>query len=191
MEIKNLSEETLSDKTFLLKEYKYDYKHSDQHKVEKHLREVYDHGDGASILLYNLVKKTVVLTRQFRLPSYLNGTPSGMVIEVCAGSLDGDTPEDCAKKEALEESGYQVEEIEKVGEIYPSPAVMTEIAYLFIAEYTDHMKVTEGGGLDEEGEYLEVIEIPFEDAFGMIADGQIRDARTVILLQHLKIKNIL
>lgn len=188
--IDNLTSNTLSEKTFLLKEYVFSYKHSEDHPAEQQLREVYDHGDGASILLYNVNKKTVVLTRQFRLPTYLNGNPSGMLIEVCAGSLDGDTPEECAKKEALEETGYKIEFVEKVFDAYASPAIMTEIAHLFIAAYTDDMKVDKGGGLDEEGEHLDVLEIPFSEAYNRIG-MDIKDARTIMLLQYLKIKNIL
>ncbi|SEM01845.1 nudix-type nucleoside diphosphatase, YffH/AdpP family [Aquimarina amphilecti] len=187
--IEKLEANILSNKTFLLKEYTFEYRHTDTHPSEKHLREVYDHGDGASVLLYNLIKKTVVLTRQFRLPTFLNGNTSGMSIEVCAGSLDGDTPEVCAKKEALEETGYAVNSVEKVFSVYASPATMTEIAHLFIAEYTDEMKVENGGGLDEEEEYIDVLEIEFRKAFNMIQTGEIKDARTVMLLQFLKIKD--
>ncbi len=189
--IKNLQEHTLSCKTFLLKEYVYDYQHTAAHAEEKHLREVYDHGDGASVLLYNVAQKTVVLTQQFRLPTYLNGNSSGMNIEVCAGSLDGDTPEVCAIKEALEETGYQIQEVEKVGAVYVSPAVMTEIAHLFIAPYTDDMKVAYGGGIAQEEEYVDVVEMSFDAAYQMIATGEINDARTVMLLQALKIKGIM
>ncbi|WP_299442761.1 NUDIX domain-containing protein [uncultured Aquimarina sp.] len=189
--IQNLESNTLSDKTFLLKEYTFEYTHTDIHTPEKHLREVYDHGDGASVLLYNLTKKTVVLTQQFRLPTFLNGSKSGMSIEVCAGSLDGDTPEVCAKKEALEETGYDVNSVEKAFSVYASPATMTEIAHLFIAEYTDEMKIERGGGLDHQEEYIDVLEIDFRKAFNMMETGEIRDARTVMLLQFLKIKDIM
>ncbi|WP_108802886.1 NUDIX domain-containing protein [Aquimarina sp. Aq107] len=189
--IDKLKSNVLSDKIFLLKEYTFDYKHTNTHAPEKHLREVYDHGDGASVLLYNLAKKTVVLTQQFRLPTFLNGNASGMSIEVCAGSLDGDTPEVCAKKEALEETGYAINSVEKVFSVYASPATMTEIAHLFIAEYTDEMKVENGGGLDNEEEYIDVLEIEFIRAFDMMQTGEIKDARTVMLLQFLKIKGIM
>lgn len=185
--VENLQSEVLSDKTFLLKEYRFTYRDTEESKPEMHLREIYDHGDGASVLLYNSDKKTVVLTRQFRLPTYLNGSKTGMSLEICAGSLDGDTPEVCAKKEALEETGYKIEKVEKVLEAYASPAVMTELAHLFIAEYNDEMKVTTGGGLAEEQEYIEVLEYDFEEAFKMISTGDIRDARTIMLLQYLKI----
>jgi len=189
--IKNLRSRILSNKTFELKEYTFEYAHTKNHDKEKHLREVYDHGDGASVLLYNIAKSTVVLTQQFRLPTYLNGDQSGMSIEVCAGSLDGDTPETCAKKEALEETGFKIESVEKAFSVYASPAVMTEIAHLFVAEYTDAMKINAGGGIAEEQEYINVLEMDFEKAFDMIAFGEIRDARTVMLLQFLKIKDIM
>ncbi|WP_298542879.1 NUDIX domain-containing protein [uncultured Aquimarina sp.] len=189
--IENLQSNILSDKTFLLKEYTFEYTHTAVHTSEKHLREVYDHGDGASVLLYNPTKKTVVLTQQFRLPTFLNGNTSGMSIEVCAGSLDGDTPEVCVKKEALEETGYEINSVEKAFSVYASPATMTEIAHLFIAEYTDEMKVQKGGGLDHEEEYIDVLEIDFERAYDMIQTAEIRDARTVMLLQFLKIKDIM
>lgn len=189
--IKNLQSEVLSDATFLLKEYVYEYQSTDEKPVEKHLREVYDHGDGSSVLLYNLAKNTVVLTQQFRLPTYLNGHETGNSIEVCAGSLDGDTPEECARKEALEETGFIIKTLEKAFAVYASPAVMTEIAHLFIAAYTDDMRISAGGGLAEEQEHIEVLEIDFKEAFDMITTGQIRDARTVMLLQYLMIKGIM
>lgn len=189
--ITNIKETILSHKTFLLKEYIFDYKHSETHVQEAHLREIYDHGDGASVLLYNVEKKTVILTRQFRLPTYLNGNSSGMLIEVCAGSLDGDTPEQCARREALEETGYAIPVVEKAFEAYASPAVMTEVAHLFIAAYTDDMRVEVGGGLQGEQEFIDVLEIDFQKAFRMIQQGEIKDARTIMLLQHLKIKGTL
>jgi len=188
--IENLTSTILSDKTFLLKEYLFDYQHNENHPKEKHLREVYDHGDGASVLLYNRIKETVILTKQFRLPTFLNGNPSGMSIEVCAGSLDGDSPEVCAKKEAIEETGYAIPSVKKVFEVYASPAIMTEIAHLFIAEYTDDMKIYNGGGLQEEQEHIEVLQLNFDTAFMMIETGEIKDARTIMLLQYLKIKKL-
>jgi len=189
--IRNLKSNVLSDKIFSLKEYQYEYRHTDKHDKERHVREVYDHGDGASVLLYNTTKKTVVLTSQFRLPSYLNGNKTGMLLEVCAGSLDGDAPDVCAKKEALEETGYNLECVESVFAPYASPATMTEIAHLFIAAYTDEMKVNSGGGLGEEEEYIDVVELDFNKAYEMMFSGEIKDARTIMLLQHLKIKNVM
>ncbi|MHA7059707.1 NUDIX domain-containing protein [Aquimarina sp. M1] len=189
--IDNLTSRVLSDKTFVLKEYTFDYIWVEDDQTEEHLREVYDHGDGASVLLYNLTKNTVILTRQFRLPTFLNGTISGMSIEVCAGSLDGDTPEECAKKEALEETGFTIHTLEKAFEVYASPAVMTEIAHLFIAACTDDMRSQQGGGLSTEQEHIEILEIDFAKALTMMSSGEIKDARTVMLLQYLKIKDIM
>lgn len=185
--ILNLKAKTHANTIFDLKAYEFDYQHSKFDTLNHQIREIYNHGDGASVLLYNKEKRSVVLTQQFRLATYLNQNPSGNLIEVCAGSLDGDTPEFCAKKEVLEETGYQIDALEKVMQVYASPAVMTEIAHLFIAPYTDNQKITAGGGLHGEGEYLSVIELPFATAFAMLATGQIQDARTAILLQHLKI----
>lgn len=188
--IENLTSKVLSDKTFLLKEYAFDYMVYETSEVERHQREVYDHGDGASVLLYDYIKNTVILTRQFRLPTFLNGNESGMSIEVCAGSLEGDSPEICAKKEAIEETGYAIRKVEKVFDTYASPGIMTEIAHLFIAEYTDDMKINDGGGLHEEQEHIEVLELGFDKAFYMIESGEIKDSRTIMLLQHLKIKKM-
>ncbi|WP_378178086.1 NUDIX domain-containing protein [Aquimarina sp. SS2-1] len=189
--ITNLRSSVLSNKTFSLKEYVFDYQHTSTEEKEEHIREVYDHGDGASVLLYNVEKNTVVLTRQFRLPTYLNGDKTGMSIEVCAGSLDGDTPEECAKKEALEETGFKIYNLEKAFELYASPAVMTEIAHLFIAKYTDNLRVHQGGGVVTEQEHIEVLEIDFNKALEMMTTGDIKDARTIILLQYLNIKNVM
>ncbi|MCG9793231.1 NUDIX domain-containing protein [Flavobacterium algicola] len=150
-------------------------------------REVYDRGNGAGILLYNKEKKTVILTRQFRLPSYLNENPSGMLIEVCAGLLDADHPEQCIIRETEEETGYRIQDVKKVMETYMSPGAVTEILYLFVGEYDASMKVSDGGGLENEQEEIEVLEWPFEKAYNMIATGEIRDAKTILLLQYGKI----
>ncbi|MFI2743244.1 NUDIX domain-containing protein [Zhouia sp. PK063] len=154
-------------------------------------REVYDHGDGASILLYNLEKKTVILTKQFRMPFYLHDRNEGMSIEACAGLLDGDDPETCAKREALEETGFQVTNLEKVCEVYASPGSLSEFLYLYVAEYTDADKIEKGGGLDEEFEDIEILELPFSEALALIKKGKIQDSKTVILLQHILVKGIM
>ena len=159
-------------------------------ELETHIREIYDRGNGASILLYNREKRTVILTRQFRLPTYLNGNPDGMVIEACAGLLDGDSPEDCAKKEALEETGYKLTKVTKIFESYMTPGADTEILHFFVGEYNKGMKVSEGGGLDEEQEHIEVLEMNFEEAFSKIESGEIRDAKTIMLLQYAKIHQL-
>ncbi len=154
-------------------------------------RECYDRGNGAAILLYNPIKKTVILTQQFRMPTYLNGNENGMMIEVCAGLLDGDDPLTCIKKEAEEETGYKIDTPVKVFEIYTSPGAVTEIIHYFIAEYSDEMKVNDGGGLATESEEIEVLEIDINKALSMIADGIIKDAKTIILLQYVRIQRLM
>lgn len=154
-------------------------------------REAYDRGNGAVILLYNKISNTVILTRQFRLPTYINGNTSGMLIEACAGLLDNDNPEDCIKRETEEETGYKISKVEKVFEAYMSPGSVTEILYFFVAEYSSDMKINDGGGLEEEGEQIEVLELSFNEALTMIDTGEIKDAKTIMLLQHLRIKGIL
>ena len=178
--------ELLSDNWYILNKVTFDYQ-EENNPAETHNREVYDRGNGAAILLYNSIQKTVILTRQFRLPSYLNGNKSGMMIEVCAGLLDQDNPEQCIIRETEEETGYRITTVKKVFETFMSPGAVTEILYLFVGEYDASMKVTEGGGLDAEQEHIEVIELPFDKAYGMIETGEIKDAKTVMLLQYAKI----
>lgn len=180
----------LSDNWYILNKVTYNYQ-QENNKVETHIREVYDRGNGAAILLYNPIEKTVILTRQFRLPSYLNGNKSGMMIEVCAGLLDQDNPEQCIIRETEEETGYRIPTVKKVFETFMSPGAVTEILYLFVGEYNASMKVSKGGGLAAEQEHIEVIELPFAQAYDMIASGEIKDAKTVMLLQYAKINNLL
>ena len=153
-------------------------------------RECYDRGDGAAILLYNPTKKTVILTKQFRMPSYLNGNATGMMIEVCAGLLDEDNPESCIIKEVEEETGFKISNPKKVFELYSTPGAVTEKIHYFIAEYNDEMKVSAGGGLEEEHEEIEVMEINFDTAFKMVSNGKINDAKTVVLLQFAKLNSL-
>lgn len=180
----------LSDNWYILNKVTFDYQKKDG-KVESHIREVYDRGNGAAILLYNSAKKTVILTRQFRLPTYLNGNKTGMMIEVCAGLLDQDNAEQAVIRETEEETGYRLKKVEKVIETYMSPGSVTEILYLFVGEYDETMKVNDGGGLDAEQENIEVLEYTFEEAYSMIESGEITDAKTILLLQHAKIKNLI
>jgi len=180
----------LSDNWYVLNKVTFNYKKQND-KVESHIREVYDRGNGAGILLYNTDKKTVVLTRQFRLPTYLNGNKSGMMIEVCAGLLDKDNAEEAIIRETEEETGYRLKNVQKVIETYMSPGSVTEILYLFVGEYDESMKVSDGGGLDAEQENIEVLEYTFDEAYAMIESGEITDAKTILLLQHAKIKNLI
>ncbi|MBS7230837.1 NUDIX domain-containing protein [Flavobacterium psychroterrae] len=189
-EIKVTDTKLLSDNWYILNKVTFDYQKKDG-KVETHIREVYDRGNGAAILLYNTSKKTVVLTRQFRLPTYLNGNKTGMMIEVCAGLLDQDNAEQAVIRETEEETGYRLKKVEKVIETYMSPGSVTEILYLFVGEYDETMKVNEGGGLDAEQENIEVLEYTFDEAYAMIESGEITDAKTIMLLQHAKIKNLI
>lgn len=187
--IKIQKTELLSDNWCVLNKLTYEYQKEDN-TVETHIREVYDRGNGAAILLYNSTQKTVILTRQFRLPSYLNGNKSGMMIEVCAGLLDKDHPEQCIIRETEEETGYRISTVHKVMETYMSPGAVTEILYLFVGKYDASMKVSEGGGVDTEQENIEVLEYTFDKAFAMIQTGEIKDAKTIMLLQYAKINNL-
>lgn len=182
--------EVLSDNWYLLNKVTFDYQKKDDSWITQK-REVYDRGNGAAILLYNLCYKTVILTKQFRLPTYLNGNESGMMIEVCAGMLDLDNPETCVIRETEEETGYRITKVNRIMETYMSPGAVTEILHLFTGEYDPSMKVSEGGGVAHEEEHIEVLEMPFETAFNMIATGEIKDAKTIILLQYAKLKQLL
>src|ERR1700761_5064578 len=154
-------------------------------------REVYDRGNGATILLYNKERQTVVLPRQFRLPTYVNGNTTGLLIESCAGLLDQDNPEECIRRETEEETGYKITAVKKVFEAYMSPGSVTEILYFFVAEYSREMKVSEGGGLDHENEDIEVLELHFYKALQMMKTGEIRDGKTMLLLQYAQLHRLL
>jgi nudix-type nucleoside diphosphatase (YffH/AdpP family) len=153
-------------------------------------REAYDRGNGATILLYHVKERKVILTRQFRLPAFINGNGSGMLIEACAGLLDRDNPEDAIRRETEEETGYKVTHVRKVFEAYMSPGSVTEILYFFVAEYHRGMKVNEGGGVDE-GEDIEVLELDADKAIQMIDSGEIQDAKTIMLLQYAKLNKLI
>ena len=189
-EIKVTETKLLSDNWYILNKVTFSYQKENE-KIQTHVREVYDRGNGAGILLYNSTKKTVILTRQFRLPTFLNGNKTGMMIEVCAGLLDEDNPEECIIRETEEETGYRIKKVEKVTQTYMSPGAVTEILYLFTGEYNESMKVSEGGGLASEQENIEVLEYTFDEAYAMMESGEIVDAKTIILLQHAKIKGLI
>lgn len=181
--------ELLSDNWYILNKVTFDYLTKDNTLISQK-REVYDRGNGAAILLYNTKQKTVILTRQFRLPTYLNGNDSGMMIEVCAGLLDEDHPEQCIIRETEEETGYRVSSVRKVFESYMSPGAVTEILYFFVGEYDESMKVSEGGGVEHEQENIDVLEFTFDEAYAMIESGEIKDAKTIMLLQYAKIHDL-
>jgi GDP-mannose pyrophosphatase NudK len=179
----------LSDNWYTLKKITYEFTDNKNNQVVN-VREVYDRGNGATILLYNADNKTVILTRQFRLPSFVNGNADGMLIEACAGLLDMDSPEACIKRETEEETGYKIKDVRKIFEAYMSPGSVTEILYFFVAEYASSMKVTEGGGIEEEQEIIEVLEMKLDDAMNKINTGEIKDGKTIMLLQYAKLNQL-
>lgn len=185
VKINVIKDKILSENWFVLRNFTYELTNKDGVTL-RHKREVYDRGDGATILLYNREKNSVILTRQFRIATWLNGNQSGMLIEACAGLLDDDSPETCIRKEAIEETGYQVGEVVKLYDLYMSPGGVTELLHFFAAEYNDTQRANNGGGVDDED--IDVIEIPFPHAWAMIEDGRIKDAKTVMLLQHALIE---
>ncbi|HEP1064459.1 TPA: GDP-mannose pyrophosphatase NudK [Klebsiella aerogenes] len=178
-----IKDKILSENYFLLRNMTYELTRRDG-SVVRHKREVYDRGNGATVLLYNPGKQSVVLVRQFRVATWVNGNPDGMLIETCAGLLDNDAPEVCIRKEAIEETGYQVGETRKVFELYMSPGGVTELIHFFIAEYSEAQRANRGGGVDDED--IEVLELPFVRALEMVASGEIQDGKAVILLQYLQ-----
>ena len=179
--VKNVS--VLSDRHYRLNEVEFDYRRGDgEWQTQK--REVFDRGHAATLLPYNLASRTVVLTRQFRLPAYLVGHDDFM-IEAAAGMLDGETPEKRICAEAEEEIGYRLGDVRKVFEAFMSPGSVTEKLHFFVAEYQAAMRVGNGGGLAEEGEDIEVLELRIDSALAMIADGRIVDAKTIMLLQYV------
>ena len=186
--IKNLNLQVLSDNWYTLKKATFDYLGNDG-QWQTQQREAYDRGNGSTVLLYNPVQKTVILTRQFRLPTYINGNTTGLLIESCAGLLDADHPEDCARRECEEETGYAIRKMQKIFQAYMSPGSVTEIVHFFIAEYDASQRVNAGGGAAHEHENIEVLELPFDEAYNMIASGAIMDGKTIMLLQYLKLNN--
>ena len=188
--IKILESAILSNNWYILRKITYEYTKQNG-DILTQTREAYDRGNGATILLYNKSTRTVILTRQFRLPTFINGNTDGMLIEACAGLLDKDSPEDCIRRETEEETGYRVNNVQKIFEAYMSPGSVTEILYFFIAEYAKEMKVNEGGGVAHEEENIEVLEYEFDKAYAMIASGEIKDAKTIMLLQYLKLQQVL
>ncbi|MGY4495041.1 NUDIX domain-containing protein [Pseudomonas sp. TE3610] len=176
----------LSDNWYLLNKYTFDLRRRDG-SWQTQTREVYDRGNGATILLYNLAKRTVVLIRQFRLPTFLNGT-DGYLIETAAGLLDNASPEERIRLEVEEETGYRVKAIEKIYEAFMSPGAVTERIHFFIGEYEEQDRISDGGGLEGEGEDIEVLELGFDEALAMVSNGQINDGKTIMLLQYLELR---
>ncbi len=188
LNINVIKDKILSENWFVLRNMTYELTRSDG-SVVRHKREVYDRGNGATIMLYNRRKQSVVLVRQFRVATWVNGNEDGMLIETCAGLLDNDEPEVCVRKEAIEETGFEVGEVRKLFELYMSPGGVTELIHFFIAEYSDAQRATDGGGVDDEE--IDVLELPFSQALEMVTNGEIRDGKAVILLQYLQTSGLM
>ena len=188
--ISNLRSKLLSDNWYVLRNWSFRYRRRDGREVEMK-REVFDRGDGATILLVNRDRRSVILTRQFRLPTYLNGHPDGMFIETAAGLLDEDSPAEAIRREVAEETGYSIGPPTRIMDLFMSPGALTERIHFFLAEVTDAARTGAGGGLDAENEDIEVLEIPFAEALGMIESGDIRDAKTVLLLLYAQARNVI
>ena len=172
----------LSDNWYVLKATTFDWRRADG-TWQTQSRETYDRGNGAALLPYNLAARTVVLTRQFRYPAYVNGHDD-LLVEAPAGLLDDATPEERIRAEVEEETGYRLGAICKIFECFMSPGSVTEKLHFFVAEYDAAMRVGDGGGLESEGEEIGVLELPFDEAMAMIERGEIADAKTIILLQY-------
>ncbi|ELY4775252.1 NUDIX domain-containing protein [Cronobacter turicensis] len=186
--VRIIETQTLSDDWYVLKKYTFDYQRRDG-QWQRQSREAYDRGNGATILLYNRAERCVILTRQFRLPVFLNGY-DGLLTETAAGLLDEADPETRIRAEAEEETGYLVENVEKVFEAYMSPGSVTEKLYFFIGEYDPARRSGTGGGVADEGEDIEVVKMPIDDALRAVRDGEIVDAKTIMLLQYAALNAI-
>jgi nudix-type nucleoside diphosphatase (YffH/AdpP family) len=175
-------ERVLSDNHYLLKTTTFEWRRANG-EWQTQRRETYDRGNGATLLPYNLMQRTVVLVKQFRYPAYVNGY-DGLLVEAAAGLLDNETPEVRIRAEAEEETGYRLGEVRKIFEAFMSPGSVTEKLHFFVAEYEAKMRVGSGGGIASEGEDIEVLELPIEQALAMVVDGRIVDAKTIMLLQY-------
>ena len=172
----------LSDNHYTLKTTTFEWRRADGTWQTQH-RETYDRGNGATLLPYNRNQRSVVLVKQFRYPTYVNGCDD-LLIETPAGLLDNAEPETRIRAEVEEETGYRLHDIRKVFEAYMSPGAVTEKLHFFVAEYEPDMKVGAGGGHADEGEDIEVLELSIDEALAMIANGRIADAKTIMLLQY-------
>ncbi len=183
------AEEVLSDEFYTLRKVAFEYRRSDG-KTQAQSREVYEPGNGATILLYNRAAGTIVLTRQFRMAAYQNGHETGQLLETPAGLLDEDSPEEAIRRETEEETGYRLSEVRKAFDLFMSPGNSAERLYFFVAEYDPNRRVNEGGGTDAE-EDIEVLEVPFVEALRQVESGDIQDAKTVLLLQYAQLNRLL
>jgi GDP-mannose pyrophosphatase NudK len=188
--VRILEEKLLSDHWYVLKATTFELQRRSG-QWQRQQRETYDRGNGATILLYNRAQQTVILTRQFRFPTYVNGNADGMMVEACAGLLDKDDAATCIKRETEEETGFRIEHVKKVFEAYMSPGAVTERLYFFVGEYAAANKVSDGGGHHHEGEDIEVLELSLDAALAMVNTGEICDGKTIMLLQYAKLNNLL
>lgn len=189
--VDNIVQKILSERKFNLYEVHFDYKMKSGNWVEKN-REVFDCGNGATILLYNKKKKTIILNKQFRIATKINGNDTGFLLETPAGEIEeGESPAKCIIREAKEETGIEVKEVKPIFNCYSTPGSVTEMIYYFVAEYSESDKVGEGGGNSSEKEDITVVEMDFEEAVEKIEAGEIVDAKTILLIQYAQINNLL
>lgn len=184
-------EEILSDEHYTLKKYTFDIQKKNG-EWEEQSREVFDHGNAATVLLYNPDEKIILLTKQFRIASYVNGNTTGMLVETPAGLLEeGEAPDKTMLREIKEETGYEVTTVKKIFEAYSSAGAFTELIHFYLAPYSKNQKVNKGGGLEEEGEEINVLEIAFDEAVQMMKKGEIKDAKTILLLLYAQANGLL
>ena len=176
--------DVLSDNWYVLRKYTFTYRRSDGTE-QRQEREAYDRGNGCCILLLDRERGTILLTRQFRLPAFVNGHPDGMLLELPAGLLDEDDPATAIRREAEEETGYRIKDVTEVFRAYMSPGSVTEQLHFFTADYTRSDRVSAGGGHEGEGEDIEVVEVTLTDALAMIERREIVDAKTIMLIYHV------
>ena len=187
--VRIIDTELLSNNWYTLNKVTFDFQRRDG-SWQRLSREAYDRGNGSTLLLFNAARGTVILTRQFRLPTFVNGNVDGMLIEACAGLLDGEDPEACIRREVEEETGFRIHSPRKLFEAYMSPGSVTEKLHFFVAEYESHQQTGAGGGLAQEGEDIEVLELPLATALAMVQSGEIQDGKTIMLLQHAALQGL-
>lgn len=180
-------QEILSDSWYTLRKVTFDYQRKNG-AWETQSREAYDRGNGATILLHDPATDKVILTRQFRLPTFVNGNPTGMLIETCAGLLDDEHPDAAIIRETEEETGYRLTHVQRVMEAYMSPGSVTERLFFYLAEYSVATEQRAGGGIEEEE--IDVLEMPLQQALALVQTGEIQDGKTIMLLQHLRLKQL-
>ncbi|MBF4603320.1 NUDIX domain-containing protein [Curtobacterium sp. VKM Ac-2884] len=181
--------EVVSDGWHVLRRTTLDVRRRDG-RWDRQQRETYDRGNGATVLPYDAERGTVLLTRQFRWPAYVNGHPDGMLIEAAAGLLDEDDPETAVRREAAEELGIRLGDLVRVGDVFMSPGSVTERVHFYVGAYTPADRVEAGGGVEDEGEDIEVLELALDEALAMVEDGRIADGKTIMLLQWVALRSV-